>query len=196
MRRYSLPLLALIALSFQVFATEPGVANQPVLEDYSEGEKWVWKYKGVTSKGEVRADGNDTKEIILENGALAMKTAHAVIPLSRVVQADTSTTPRYKWPLEVGNKWKFEQSWTSEDGTQGMTSQHAEVLSYQEETVEAGTFMAYTIKYDGEISNSQGYRADTQDVHVYAPKLKTFIKLTQTQNDYKYVEELIEYTKK
>ena len=55
--------------------------------------------------------------------------------------------------------------------------------------------MAYTIQYKGKISNSRGYSAATEDVHVYAPELKTFIKLTQKQDDYLYTEELVKYSK-
>jgi len=191
-----LPFYTLLSLCVLVSAAECKEASQPSLEDYTEGEKWVWKYKGETSQGEVRADGKDTKKIILKDGELAMETANAVIPLTTIVKKETSDTPRYNWPLKVGKKWKFEQKWTSEDGTKGMTSQDAEVISFKEEAVEAGTFMAYTIRYVGEISNSHGYKAKTKDVIVYAPELKTFIKLTQSQDDYEYVEELIEYSKK
>ena len=57
----------------------------------------------------------------------------------------------------------------------------------------AGTFMAYTIKYTGEITNSRGYNATVEDVWLYAPQIKNFIKLTQKQGDFSYVEELITY---
>ena len=59
----------------------------------------------------------------------------------------------------------------------------------------AGTFMAYTIQYKGKMMNTRGYSANTDDIHVYAPELKTFIKLTQKQDDYLYIKELIEYSK-
>ncbi|WP_246474323.1 hypothetical protein [Arenibacter arenosicollis] len=64
----------------------------------------------------------------------------------------------------MAKKWKYENNWTSEDGTTGNQSQDAEVLFYQKETVKAGTFMAYTIKYTGKISNSRGYSADEEEI--------------------------------
>lgn len=170
-------------------------SKQPALADYKDGEKWVWKYKGVTSKGVVRAEGNDTKEIVSRDGKLAMVTGSGTTPLVDIVKPVESKTPRYNWPLEVGKKWKFEESWKSEDGTTGMTSQDAEILSFKEETVDAGTFMAFTIRYKGKITNSRGYSADTEEVYWYAPTVKTFIKLTQSQDDYLYIEELVEYSK-
>ncbi|GAA4844687.1 hypothetical protein [Algivirga pacifica] len=170
-------------------------APQPTLADYQVGEKWVWKYKGVTTEGEVRSDGEDTREIVNVDGVLGMTIGNDTVPVVDIVKQDESETPKYDWPLQVGKKWKYENSWTSQDGTTGKQSQNAEVLSYQEETVEAGTFMAYTIQYTGKISNSRGYNADEEEVWLYTPELKSFIKLTQTQGDFNYVEELIEYSK-
>ncbi|MGJ8682860.1 MAG: hypothetical protein ACSHXM_21195, partial [Paraglaciecola sp.] len=75
-----------IISSFCVKAADLVSAQQPVLADYSEGEKWVWKYKGVTTTGIVRADGKDTKEIIKQNGVLSLLTANGVIPLTNIVE--------------------------------------------------------------------------------------------------------------
>ena len=171
------------------------LTQQPTLEDYQVGEKWVWKYKGVTTEGEVRSDGIDTRTIVRMDEGLGMTIDNDTIPLIEIVTPDESETPKYDWPLEVGKKWKYENNWTSQDGTTGNQSQNAEVLSYQEETVEAGTFMAYTIKYSGKTTNSRGYNADEDEFWLYAPAVKSFIKLTQSQGEFLYVEELIEYSK-
>lgn len=175
--------------------TKSGITQQPTLADYEVGEKWVWKYKGVTTAGEVRSDGTDTREVVSVDGELGMVIGTDTIPVADIVKPDESETPKYDWPLEAGKKWKYEISWTSQDGTTGNQSQDAEVLSFKEETVEAGTFMAYTIQYKGKITNSRGYSADVDEVWIYAPAVKNFIKLTQTQDDFHYVEELIEYSK-
>ena len=186
---------ALVILSACSGSTEPGITQQPTLADYQVGEKWVWKYKGVTTEGEVRSDGEDTREIVSVDGVLGMTIGNDTIPVTDIVKADESETPKYDWPLEVGKKWKYENNWTSQDGTTGKQSQDAEIVSYQEETVEGGTFMAYTIKYVGKVTNSRGYSANEEEVWLYAPAVKNFIKLTQTQGDFLYVEELIEYSK-
>jgi hypothetical protein len=186
---------ALIILGACNSPTKSGITQQPTLADYQVGEKWVWKYKGVTTEGEVRSDGEDTREIVSVDGVLGMTIENDTIPVTDIVKPEDSETPKYDWPLKVGKKWKYENNWTSQDGTTGNQSQDAEVLSYKEETVEAGTFMAYTIGYKGKISNSRGYSADEEEVWLYAPALKTFIKLTQTQGDFLYVEELIEYSR-
>lgn len=174
---------------------EATVTNQPVLSDYNLGEKWVWKYKGVTDEGEVRSDGTDTRTIVNFNGELGMTIDKDTVLVSDIVKLEDSETPRYKWPLEVGKTWTYEKDWTSQDGTTGKQSQDVEVLSFKEETVGAGTFMAYTITYKGTISNSRGYSAKTDEVWLYAPKIKNFIKMTQVQDGFSYTEELIEYSK-
>ncbi|MCP9290274.1 hypothetical protein [Gracilimonas sediminicola] len=176
-------------------STKPTITQQPTLDDYQIGETWVWKYKGVTTEGEVRSDGTDKRMIVQMNEGLGMTISNDTIPLTDIVKVDESETPKYDWPLKVGKTWKYENSWTSQDGTTGTQSQQAEVLSYQEETVEAGTFMAYTIKYTGKTTNSRGYNADEEEIWLYAPSVKNFIKLTQSQGDFLYVEELIEYSK-
>jgi len=172
------------------------VTKQPTLSDYAVGEKWVWKYKGVTTEGVVRSDGKDAREIVSVDGVLGMVIETDTIPVADIVKPEISETPMYDWPLEVGKKWKYEKNWTSQDGTKGTQSQDVEILSFKEETVEAGTFMAYTIQYKGKITNSRGYSAEAKDVWWYAPALKNFIKLTQTQGDFLYVEELIKYSKR
>lgn len=192
--------LALI-LAFSFFTScksnpETTISPKPVLSDYSIGEKWVWKYKGVSGEGEVRSNGTDTKRIVDFNGALGMTSGNDTILVADIVKPTTSKTPRFQWPLQVGKKWKYETEFTSADGsTKGTFSQNAEVVSYKEVTVEAGTFMAYTIEYTGGITNSTGLNIKTDDVWVYAPKIKNFIYMTQIQDGFSYTEELIEYSK-
>ena len=195
--KFQLALLAILVVSITVFNAcgnkVPTITKQAVLSDYSVGEEWVWKYKGVSDKGEVRSDGEDARKIVDLNGVLTILIGKDSVPVSDLVKPETSKTPRFKWPLEVGKKWMYERAWTSQDGTKGKQSQDAEVLSYKEETVGAGTFMAYTIQYKGKITNSRGYSARIDEVWLYAPKVKNFIKLTQTQDDFVYNEELIKY---
>lgn len=195
--KYQLPIMLFVVAIIGLYSCtneSATVTKQPTISDYTVGEKWVWKYKGVTTEGEVRSDGEDTREIVRLNGDLGITIGADTIPVADIVKPEISETPKYNWPLEVGKKWKYENNWTSQDGTTGSQSQDVEVLSFKEETVEAGTFMAYTIQFKGKITNSRGYSADVEDVWLYAPSLKNFIKLTQTQDDFLYVEELIKYS--
>ncbi len=194
---YHLPIILLVIAITVLYscANETAtVTKQPTLSDYTLGEKWVWKYKGVTTEGVVRSDGEDAREIVSVDGVLGMVIGTDTIPVTDIVKPEESETPKYDWPLEVGKKWKYEKNWTSQDGTKGTQSQDVEILSFKEETVEAGTFMAYTIQYKGIITNSRGYSANTDEVWWYAPALKNFIKLSQTQDDFLYEEELIKYS--
>ena len=195
MKNQIIIILALVILSACKDTPKSSTTYQPIQSEYQVGEKWVWKFKGVTTEGEVRSDGKDTREIVNTDGVLGMTIGKDTIPVTDIVKPEKSETPKYNWPLEVGKKWKYENNWTSQDGTTGNQSQDAEILSYQEETVKAGTFMAYTIEYTGKTTNSRGYSADEKEVWLYAPAIKNFIKLTQNQGDFLYVEELIEYSK-
>lgn len=195
MKYVVIALFAVFALNANSADKFQSPAKQPVLSDYQVGEKWVWQFKGVTVQGVVRAEGRDVRQVIDDNGVLSVKSQYGTIPVSDIVKPETSQTPRFKWPLEVGKKWTYESHWKSDDGTTGKTVQSVEVLSYKEETVSAGKFMAYTISYQGNVSNSRGYNAETEEIYLYSPKVKNFIKLTQKQDDYHYVEELVEYSK-
>src|SRR5210317_2297503 len=113
MKNQFLLLLAVLILSAFNDNTESGITQQPTLADYSVGEKWVWKYKGVTTEGEVRSDGEDTREIVSIDGVLGMTIGNDTIPVTDIVKSDESETPKYDWPLEVGKKWKYENNWTS-----------------------------------------------------------------------------------
>ena len=196
MKIYIKLFLALMMLSGCNNWTNPDFTKQPTISDYKVGEKWVWKYKGVTTKGEVRSEGRDKREIVEVNGELLMTIGKDTIPVTEIVKPEVSNTPKYDWPLKVGKKWVYEENWTSQDGTTGKQQLNAEILSYKEEKVEAGTFMAYTIHYNGKITNSRGYNAVVDEVWLYAPKVKNFIKLTQKQDDFVYNEELVEYSNK
>ncbi len=196
MKIYIKLFLALMMFSGCKNWTNPDFTKQPSISDYKVGEKWVWKYKGVTTKGEVRSEGRDKREIIEVNGELLMTIGKDTIPVTEIVKPEVSNTPKYDWPLKVGKKWVYEENWTSQDGTTGKQQLNAEILSYKEEKVEAGTFMAYTIHYNGKITNSRGYNAVVDEVWLYAPKVKNFIKLTQKQDDFVYNEELVEYSNK
>lgn len=117
MKNQFIILFALVMLSTCDDKTKSSKTQQPTLADYTVGEKWVWKYKGVTTEGEVRSEGTDTREIVSAKGGLSMTIGKDTIPVTNIVKPETSETPKYDWPLEVGKKWKYENNWTSQDGT-------------------------------------------------------------------------------
>ena len=97
---------ALVMLGACNNPTKSGITQQPTLADYQVGEKWVWKYKGVTTEGEVRSDGEDTREIVSVDGVLGMTIGNDTIPVTDIVKPDESkhlsTTGRCKW-VKSGN---------------------------------------------------------------------------------------------
>ena len=129
MKNQILILLAVVILSGCNDKTKSSITQQPTLADYMVGEKWVWKYKGVTTEGEVRSDGKDTREIVSIDGVLGMTIGKDTIPVTEIVKPEVSETPKYDWTLEVGKKWKYENSWTSQYVTTGNQSQNSEIIS-------------------------------------------------------------------
>ena len=105
MKNQILILLALVIHIACNDTTKTSTTQQPSLADYMVGEKWVWKYKGVTTEGEVRSDGTDTREIVSFDGALGMTIGKDTIPVTEIVKPEVSETPKFDWPLEVGKKW-------------------------------------------------------------------------------------------
>ena len=45
---------ALVMFNACTSPTKFGITQQPTIANYQVGEKWVWKYKGVTTEGEIR----------------------------------------------------------------------------------------------------------------------------------------------
>lgn len=78
---------------------------------------------GVTTEGEVSSEGEDTREVVIADGVLGMTMGNDTIPITDIVKPEEFETPRYKWPLEVGKRRKYEKNWTSQDGTTGKQSQ-------------------------------------------------------------------------
>ncbi|EAY31332.1 hypothetical protein M23134_04165 [Microscilla marina ATCC 23134] len=116
--------------------------------------------------------------------------------MADILNKKKSDTPYRSWPLKVGKKWKYESKWTNESGEKGITSQDAEVISFEELNLPAGKFMAYKIKYVGYIQNYQvGGKGKVTDTFWYSPKLKQNIKhIQEGGGGFRYTSELINYT--
>lgn len=167
--------------------------EKPTLNDYKIGEKWTWKWQRSVD-GEIRAQGEDYQEVVKYKNALGFYYGRDTLAITTVLNEKPSETPRYDWPLKVGKKWKYEMEWKNNEGTTGKTSQDVEIVSYNEETVAAGKFMAYKIVYKGRITNSRGFDGKLEDIWWYAPALKTYIKHIQNDGEGIYINELIKYS--
>ena len=86
---------ALVMLSACSSSTNSVATQQPTLADYQVGEKWVWKYRGVTTEEKVRSDGEDTREIVRVDGVLGMTIGNDTIPVTDIVKPEESETPKY-----------------------------------------------------------------------------------------------------
>lgn len=171
------------------------ITEQSTLEDYTVGEQWTWKWQRSVN-GKVQARGKDYKEVVNYKSTLGFYYGGTdTLEIAKILDRKPSKASRYRWPLEVGKKWKYEVEWKNNEGTSGKTSQDAEVLSFEEFTVDGGKFMAYKIEFKGRITNSRGFDGKLVDVWWYAPALKSYIKHTQDDGEGLYINELISYSK-
>lgn len=194
--KYQLPIILFVVAITVLFSCTNETATitkQPTLSDYTVGEQWTWDWRRSVN-GEVRAQGEDFQEVVAFKNTLGFNYGKDTVKIAEILNTEHSKTPRYDWPLKVGKKWKYEVSWSNNEGTTGKTSQDAQIVSYDEVTVAAGKFMAYKIEYKGRISNSRGFDGKLVDIWWYAPAIKTYIKHTQDDGEGIYVNELIEYS--
>lgn len=194
--KYQLPIILFVVVIIVLFscANETAtITKQPTLSDYTVGEQWTWDWRRSVN-GEVRAQGEDFQEVVAFKNTLGFNYGKDTVKIAEILNTEPSKKPRYDWPLKVGKKWKYEVSWSNNEGTTGKTSQDAQIVSYDEVTVAAGKFMAYKIEYKGRISNSRGFDGKLVDIWWYAPAIKTYIKHTQDDGEGIYVNELIEYS--
>ena len=168
------------------------VTSEPTLDAYRIGEKWTWLEKSV-AEGKIRWEGEDILEVVAFKGSLGLWNGNDTILVSSTLNQEKSSTPFRNWPLKVGKKWKYESDWKNSEGTPMKTSQEVEVVSYGEEAVLAGRFLAYKIEHKGTITNSIGGSAEINEVYWYAPALKMNIKHIQDDGYGSYVFELYDY---
>lgn len=173
---------------------KPSSTNKPTLEDYKVGEQWTWKWESATN-GKVRGKGEDIRKVVNYKGSLGLWNGSDTLNMADILNKKQSDTPYRSWPLKVGKKWKYESKWTNESGDKGITSQDAEVISFEEIKLPAGKFMAYKIKYVGYVQNYQaGGKGKVTDTFWYAPKLRQNIKHVQEGGGgFRYTSELIGY---
>lgn len=169
------------------------VTKEPTVNDYKVGEQWTWKWKRTT-EGKNMGEGEDFQEVVKFKNSLGFSgdgTDTTLIANKIIANRGASYL---RWPLKVGKKWVFDEDWESNDGTKGHTKQEAEVVSFEEITVDAGKFMAYKILLKGRVTNSRGFKGEMTDTWWYAPELKTYIKHVNEDGSGVYVNELINYT--
>jgi hypothetical protein len=189
--QFTSKLLVVIIFSLLFSCANPSstITEKPTLSDYTIGEKWTWDWKRSV-EGEVRAQGEDYQEVVNFDDSLGFYNGNDTLKTATFMNPETSETPLFDWPLEVGKKWKYEMTWENNEGTKGKTSQDAEIVSFKEETVAGGKFMAYKIEYKGRITNSRGFDGKLADVFWYAPEIKSYIKHTQYDGEGLYINEL------
>jgi hypothetical protein len=172
--------------------------QRPGIESFTVGETWEWKEKLVADAepNKVLMESLDTRTVILEAGEKKFVKKFAGGSKTYAIdQTDPSADEKVfrKWPLKVGAKWEYEESWTSDDGTTGYTKQDVEVVAFEKITVPSGTYSAFKIVHRGIFKNARGSSA-MNDAYWYSPELKADVKHINESGGQTYTSVLVKYT--
>lgn len=173
-------------------------AQRPGIESFAVGETWEWKEKLVADAEPNKAlmESFETRTVVMDAGEKKfIKKFSGGSKTSAIEQADSKDDEKAfrKWPLKVGAKWKYEENWTSDDGTTGYTEQDVEVVALEKITVPSGTYSAFKIVHRGIFKNARGSSA-MNDTYWYSPELKADVKHTNESGGQTYTSVLVKYT--
>lgn len=156
----------------------------PASSDFSIGEKWVWIVKdGLTGSEERRI----TRTVAMDEGILKFSRLNGrTYPISQHNFINRPANKPWRvWPLEVGRKWKYDGDWIkTSTGTLSNTKQDVEVVSFEEVTVPAGTFMAFKIEHKG---GSDRPSTSRPGQYVYTPQIDTYWYAPSVKADVKHI---------
>lgn len=159
--------------------------------DFDVGEQWEWaRINNDTKKPEY----NFFRNVVNKQGKKLFFDGKNYSQITETFLGGSVEKSWRIWPIKVGNKWQYDNKFTSVVGVEAITNQHVEVLDYEEVTVTAGTFMAYKIAYIGTYRNSIG-TGIYNETYWYAPSIKADVKyISEDGLDYYYKRELISYS--
>lgn len=196
--KFSSIFVALYIFSFTSISAMAQEAQRPGIESFTVGETWEWKEKLVADAEPNKAlmESLDIRTVILDAGEKKfVKKFAGGSKIYAIDQADSKTDEKAfrKWPLRVGAKWEYEESWTSDDGTTGYTKQDAEVVAFEKITVPSGTYSAFKIVHRGIFKNARG-SSTMNDTYWYSPEVKADVKHINESGGQTYTSVLVKYT--
>ncbi|MDR7090244.1 hypothetical protein [Cellvibrio fibrivorans] len=196
--KFSSVFITIIIIGLASVNTIAQEAQRPGIESFTVGETWEWKEKLVVDVEPNRAlmESFETRTVVLDAGEKKfVKKFAGGSKTSAIDQADSKVNEKAfrKWPLKVGAKWEYEESWTSDDGTTGYTRQDVEVVAFEKITVPSGTYSAFKIVHRGTFKNARGSSA-MNDVYWYSPEVKANVKHINESGGQTYTSVLVKYT--
>ncbi|WP_331353121.1 hypothetical protein [Cellvibrio sp. UBA7671] len=196
--KFSSVFITIIIIGLASVNTIAQEAQRPGIESFTVGETWEWKEKLVVDAEPNRAlmESFETRTVVLDAGEKKfVKKFAGGSKTSAIDQTDSKVNEKVfrKWPLKVGAKWEYEESWTSDDGTTGYTRQDVEVVAFEKITVPSGTYSAFKIVHRGTFKNARGSSA-MNDVYWYSPEVKADVKHINESGGQTYTSVLVKYT--
>ena len=171
--------------------TQAQESDIPTSIDFEIGEQWEWARINNETK---IPEYNFFREVVSKDGKKLFVERKNHLQIAQTFLGGSPKNPSRVWPLKIGNKWDYKDKFTSAVGVDVVTSQSVEVISFEEVTVAAGTFMAFKIAYRGTYSNSTEATGIYNETYWYAPAIKADVKyVSEDGKDYYYKRELIKY---
>jgi hypothetical protein len=186
----------LLVVSWLFFSTSALAqkAEMPLPGAFNVGDSWQWQQVDNRTKA---VEGTRTRTVVDDGGIAKFSFSDLGIrQISSAFLGNPSKKPWRVWPLQVGEKWSYDEDWTRPDGATGNSSQDAEVIAYEEVTVPAGKFMAFRIEYKGVYTNYRARSGGQQkDTFWYAPDVLADVKHIRDDGFNMYTRELVSYTR-
>ena len=180
-------IIAMLSLFFSCGQHRLQQANRPIIEDYSIGEKWTWKYKGMSSEGEVRSEGLDIKEIIDQKGTLGMTVGNDTILVSDILkphqQDRISIWLRLEKDPEIVNRMKRDIAYNLNESEKAISSGDLFGRGFMQGTRTTGKFVPeqHTDYIFSTVGEEWGFIGSALTVIVFCALLLRIIYLSELQ---------------
>jgi hypothetical protein len=107
-------------------------AEMPLPSAFNVGDRWQWQQVDNRTKA---VEGIGTRTVVDDGGIIKFSFSDlGTRPISSAFLGNPSKKPWRIWPLQVGDKWSYDEDWTRPDGATGNSSQDAEVIAFGEVT--------------------------------------------------------------
>lgn len=174
--------------SFLCFAQSLPRAERP---EFKLGDTWTYQATDLQS-GTQRPEVSETMSEIHTDKVVAVTSSgnrliyNRDLNLMEVRRGEAPTyaakpyRPRYKFPMEVGQKWEAHFEYFTRGGQQNYRAQHViQVVAFESITVSAGTFEAFKIEIRGHYQGTESPRNWTGTFNQtlwYAPHARATVK--------------------
>ncbi len=208
LRRGTLGLLSLACLVVGFFLASCGSVNPPpenkpltqaasVRPTWRAGDRWLHAWSTGAEKGIKESEVLGLQEVRgVQYFVVRMGPVNAYFTMdlhwawaataaeSRVTSRAIPPLPWFNWPLEIGKRWVYQGVLEDQEGKDRLQDTYR-VVSMEEVTVPAGTFLAFRIVHEAGSS--------IVDQYWYAPNVRWYVKWLGRRGNDEFQEVLEQY---